>query len=197
MPRRRNKRKGGKIPQNVKSYVQRTISSNIETKQRDLTWDTQAIQDVGRTPLSIVLNDLSQGDTQNTRDGNQVHITGIYGKFVITGADATNIVRVILYIPKVASDTMSTIDVHNLIDQDSYTVLYDKTFTTTYGGTNQRIFTIAKNFHRGSRKGLLTQFYGTGSTDWSKNPLKMYIVSDSAAISDPSLTGHLRTYFKD
>lgn len=181
----------------LRTYVQKTISANQETKQRDLSWDAVSIQDAGRSPITAVINDLAQGDTQNTRDGNQVRITGLYGKFVVTGADSTNIVRFIMYIPKDQTDALSSVDIHTLIDQDSYTVLYDRTITTTSGGVNQKVFTVAKNFHRGSRKGLLTQYYGTGSTDFVKNPIKLYVVSDSLAVSDPSLTGHLRTYFKD
>lgn len=195
--KRRPYRRRRGISKSLRTYVQKTISANQETKQRDLSWDAIGIQDAGRTPLNAVINDLAQGDTQNTRDGNQVRITGFYGKFVVTGADSTNIVRFILYIPKDQSDSLSGIDIHSLIDQDSFTVLYDRTITTTSGGVNQKVFTVAKNFHRGSRKGLLTQFYGTGSQDFVKNPIRMYVVSDSLAVTDPSLTGHLRTYFKD
>ena len=152
MPRRyKKKRFKKKISKSLRTYVQKAISSNQETKQRDLTWDAVSIQDVGRSPIDGTLNDLSQGDTQNSRDGNQVHITGIYGKFVVTGADTTNIVRYILYIPKDPSDTLTgmSIDIHHLIDQDRFTILYDRNITTTSGGVNQKVFTVAKNFHRG------------------------------------------------
>lgn len=183
----------------VKNYVQRTISKNIETKQRDLSWDCISIQDPGRTPIASNLIDLSQGDTQNTRAGNQVFVTGFYGKFVVAGADTTNIVRMVVYIPRDPTDTLAadTIGVTSLIDQDSYTVLYDKYITTSSAGENAKVFTVAKNFHRGSRKGLRVIWNGVGTTDITKNFIKLYVVSDSGAVSDPCLSGHLRTYYKD
>lgn len=184
----------------TRAQVQKMINSNIETKFHTNSWSSSGIQDVGRTPIDADLNNVAVGTGAANREGHQISLTGLYGKFVVTGADATNIVRVILYIPKDPTSSLSSvggIGISTLIDQDRFTVMYDKYFTTTSNGPNQKVFTIARKWNKGSRKGIQTQFYGGASTDFAKNRLKLYVVGDSGAVSDPSLTGNIRCYFKD
>jgi hypothetical protein len=136
--------------------------------------------------------------TQNDRVGNLIKATGIYGKFVVTAGDTSNIVRVIFYIPKSATDTLSGVSVQSLIDLDLYTILSDKYYAIgTNGGPNQRAFTIRMNFHRGFRTGIPVTFTGAGSTTYAKNPIRMYVVSNSGASPHPTWSGNLRFFYKD
>lgn len=180
----------------VKKLIQRTINSNLETFHKDFEIDT-TIHDEGRTPYSIALNGVATGDSASTRTGNQITVTGIYGKFVLTGSDTTNIVRIILYIPKNPTEEISTISITALLDVDKFTVLSDKLYNLSTSGPIMRTIVMAKNFHRGSRKGITTQYHSTGASDFSKNPIYLYAVSDSAAINDPTIQGNIRCYYKD
>lgn len=204
MPRRnfrRARRPGkGRVPRAVRTFVQRKIQRNIETKFRLATYSGSNIPDSASTPINTLLNAVGQGDTQNARNGNQIFATGFYGKFVLAAGDSTNIVRVVMYIPKDSQYTFysSPPGITSLIDQDKFTVLYDRYISLdTYNP--QKVLTIARKWNRGSRRGIQCQYSGTGSTesDPSKNPIYIYFVSDSSAVAHPTVTGNFRLYFKD
>lgn len=196
MPKRNAKKSN-----NFAKKVKNVLYAVSETKHNNLSLDTVSIQDVGRTPLNYTLNDVALGNQQSQRDGNQILVTGIYGKGVIQFPDTYNIVRMILYIPKDSDHklgTDDTIDVPTLLDQDRYTILEDRYFAGAYdGGPRVKTFTIKKSFTRGGRKGMVTRWDGVNATDFSRNPIGLYFVSDSVAVSDPTVTLQLRTYYKD
>lgn len=190
MPPRKNYRKKKGLTKAQRAQVQKLLNKNIETKFRAQSIATT----IDSTGTSYELCSVGTGDGQNNRSGHQLNVTGFYGKFQMVASDATNAIRVIMYIPKDPSVVMSGVSVYSLIDIDDYTILYDKLFTASINGINQRVFTIAKKF-RG--KGLQVQYSSTSATDFSKNALRMFVVSDSGAISHPTFNGHYRTYFKD
>lgn len=189
----KNNRKN--VPNYLKSYIQRQISSNQETKQADLSWDVVAIPAAG-SGLGYTMPAVAQGSSQNTRSGNLVYCTGMYGRLVFSAADTTNLVRLIFYIPTDVDDTLS-VDIHSLIDQDKFTILYDRVITLNGGGNDTKYIQFKRNFHKGKRKGIAVHFDGTGQTDYSRNIIKMYVVSDSDVASHPTITGSMRTYYKD
>lgn len=183
----------------TKRYVQRVVASNIETKFKLTSFSSLAIPDGSSGGYDLVLSAVGQGDTQNLRDGNQLFLTGIWSRLWVTLADSTNILRVILYIPKAnVDDTLGagTVTVRTAIDADKYTILSDRLiFLNT--SRPQRSISVKRKFAKGKRKGMRITFDGPLSTDLAKNPLKLYIVSDSGAVTHPVLDGSIRTYFKD
>lgn len=198
MPYKYNKNKNG-VNRAVQRYVNKQIGKNIETKFGIVNWDT-TVQDEGRTPIDQSLVALAVGDTQSSRTGNQLRLTGLYGQFICRQADTTNIVRMILYIPKNKTVTMSAaggIGVLSAVDLDKFTVLEDKLLHMNNVGGNQKYAKIAKKFNRGSRAGIKVQYDGTTATDVTENDLRLYVVSDSTVINDPAFLGNMRTYFKD
>lgn len=176
--------------------VNNAIRGYSETKQVDHTWNAVAVSDSGG-PISEEMCSIAQGLTQNTRVGNRLTITGMYGNLQIIGADTTNIVRVVFYIPHDVDTTLSGLNTYGLVDQDQVTVLYDRTFVTGTGGPSGHAFRIKKSFTRGNRKGIAVHYSSSASTSCVKNNLKLYVVSDSGAVSHPTLSGQLRIYFKD
>lgn len=179
-----------------KAQVQKIIQRNQETKMILHSYDT-TVQDTGRTPVTTNLNDCAQGDDQNHRTGNQILCTGMYGQFVITYADTTNLVRLVIYMPHDTDDEFTTLTPISFYDMDKHTVLYDKTFAVGSGGPMFKKITIKRKFNKGRRRGILGKFSTTAAGSMEKGLIKLYAVSDSTAVSDPALQGYVRVYFKD
>lgn len=195
MPRKSYTR-NARLTRNVRKIVQQTIARNIETKFRGGSYVDTPIQDSGRTPIDTILSSVATGDTQNDRSGNQIFATGFYGKFVLQAADTTNIVRVVMYMPKDPNNAMTGVGVNSLIDQDQFTILHDRMYTVgTYNP--QRAFVLARKWNRGRRRGILTQFSSTSSGSGTRGVVRLYMVSDSTAVSDPLIQGEFRYYYKD
>lgn len=178
----------------TKNQVQKMIYDRSETKQIDWTYTAVSINDVGRSPLNTAWTYVAQGDTQNTRDGNAITVTGIYSQFALEAGDTSNVVRVILYIPHDTDDDLS-ISPTQLPDMDKFTILYDKLFVMG-NSPSVKTFQIRKKFAKGSRKGIRVSYAG-GSSYPTKNAIKFFAVSDSSVSPDPIINGTARVYFKD
>ncbi len=179
-----------------KSQVQRMIQGNLETKQHSQGWTTPVtVGTPGIGGFHQVLTGVAQGDTQNLRDGNQITVTGIHSRWVITNADSTNLVRVVFYMPKNVDDQVLD-SIVGIIDQDKYNVLYDKLIPVN-SSHQQVLINFNRKFNKGSRKGIRCVFNGASNTQYTDNVIKLYIISDSAASSHPTVQGSHITYFKD
>lgn len=195
--KRRSTRKP--ISNALRKYVQQTISGNIETKFANHPYNLTPIPYGLGGGLEIPLSAVAQGDTQITRSGNQIFVTGIHSRLWLALGDSTNIVRVVMYIPRICvDDTLAagTVSVFTAIDQDKFTILMDKTVFLN-ADTPYKMVNLGKKFNKGSRKGIRVQFDGAAITDLSSNPIKLYFVSDSSASTHPSLNGNIKCYFKD
>lgn len=193
MPPKTRKRKGEYL---TKNQVQRMIQGNQETKRLDVAWNGVSIPSGGIGAYTINLINLSQGPGEQQRVGDQIFITGMYGRFQITGADATNIARVLIYIPRDTDDVLSSIETYQDPDPSLYTVLYDRTVTLTANGEFVKQITCKLNFRRGNRRGIRVKYAGATTTPtW--NNIKMVATSDSGAVTHPTLSGHLNLYMKD
>lgn len=184
----------------VKTIANAVVKKNIETKYISFNPNAGVISNnaIGSS-LTVDLNTMGTGSGPSTRTGNQVRTTGYHGKFVVTGADATNIVRFVLYIPKNTGDDLKLdgTEVYSDIDQDKYTVLKDFFVSTSANGPDTKQISLRGKFNSGKRSGILTQFNGNTSSTCMKGLLKLYAVSDSGVTSHPTLTGHMRIYYKD
>lgn len=172
----------------VRRYVQSKIKSNAETKRVN---SNVVDLDISSTQSDIDILNLSKGTEYYERIGDKINVTGFYGKFQMIGGDATNVIRVILYIPRDPSLTLTGANTYGIIDPAVATILYDRLHTTTLNGPNTRIFTVAKKF-RG--KGMTVEWSGATI---KKNRLRMLFVSDSGAVTHPTLSYHWVAYFKD
>lgn len=184
----------------VKAIASSVVKASSETKWKEWTYGAQAISTsaVGNV-VDQALNTISGGSGKSARDGNQIFMSGLHGKFVIAGADTTNIIRVILYIPKDHDDTLTAdvLEVKDIVNMDKYTVLTDFYITTSQNGNDAKTFSIRRKFNKGKKRGIVTQWQSSTSTDFSKNPLRLYIVSDSGIVSHPALTGYIKLFYKD
>ena len=87
-----------------------TVASflNVEEKNND-TVDTGDFS--GGSVKTYLLNGISQGDTGNTRDGDQVKVMSTYGRLMLanTDIDASHYFRIMLVVDKQADGSVPTI----------------------------------------------------------------------------------------
>lgn len=180
----------------IKKQVTKQLKRNIETKRITTPYGGTAITDVTRTPINLLMQNIAQGDTNETRNGNQLFLTGLYFKLYFVGADAHNVIRFVLYRAKDPDDDLKTdgITVNTPIDLDKYQIYTDKRVITESVGPNVRQLMYKHSF-RGM--GLNTRYDGTAGGAVIHNAVKLYIVSDSGASFDPAMYGEFRIYFKD
>jgi len=192
----------------VRKYVKKTILDTHEPKYVDdlnnpINPDYDGI-------LDALSHKIVQGDSMITRDGAQVHMTGIDLSGSIVYADATNFVRCLIFqwhensahIAPTASDLITSISTAHaplapLVDAaasgPNFKVLLDRTWRVEAVGPNTAQFTIKL---RGNRLGKKVIKYNGGAATCTDG-LYILWVSDSAAASNPTVTYSVRQHFKD
>lgn len=188
---------------NLRRVIQRVIDKNLEKK---FNYTLLTNQLVANTGTNFDISQVAVGDSQLTRTGNQCRITGMYGQFTITPNGSTllanpviyvYIVRVLIYIPKEATDTITTLAFNAECDPDKYNVLIDKSYPVTFSG-GVYAPRYKKSFKFKGTAGMVTQYHGASANNISKNPIRMFIVSDASAPSEqPYMSGHIKCFFTD
>lgn len=202
MSRRRFRKSGRSKSFNsrVRAIASSVVKKNSETKHKTFEYNVQSISDSATgNVVDQALNAIAGGSGKSQRTGNAVFLSGLNGKFVIAGADTTNIVRVVLYIAKDVDDTLTAdgVEVYNAIDLDRFTVLSDFFVTTSSNGSDAKSFTIRRKFNRGKKRGISAHWASSSASDYAKNALRLYIVSDSGVVTHPALTGFIKLFYKD
>lgn len=187
MPRRKN-------PKNLKKMIKNMIAGSQETKTQSASF-TPTISDVG---VNYDMSSIGGGTDQNQRIGNSYLMTSYRLKGGVFGSDSTNLVRIVIYVPKDATHLIPTsTQPFDPIDLDRYTILSDRLITTASQGPNCKLYNKVCLFNKGRRKGMRVQFTDSLASSVVKNRLLVYMVSDSSASSHPSFKGWWRFYFKD
>lgn len=200
MPRRKPTRQSRrKRTSKIVPLIKKVLSSQIEKKHVFSSFDSTSVQDSGRTPLNFLLNAMAQGDGQGQRTGHQIRVTGIHFKFwfhldAIATSDYTNFVRVQLIKPHDPAVTTISNAWYTHIDEDSSTIIMDKSIALNAYGPSTATMTYGKKF-RGS--GMVTQFSGAAAADLSRNRLILNLVSDSSVVPDPKVSGYYYLYYTD
>lgn len=192
MPRYRRDKKS-----NLKKLVKSIVAKNIETKTSIFRMAGIGIGASGLAPINASFNDLNIGDNQYERTGNQVTLTSVKWDMFLTGADATNSIRCIVYIPKNPTVFLA-IPFNGAVDFDSFTVLRDMFICTSNTGNNcvrRNGYISFKN--RGKSLGMKTQWSGALASGQTKNRVLLYMVSDSLVVPHPEVNGVLHTFYKD
>lgn len=182
--------------------VRHVITKTAEKKY----WDTS----VTSTPVSasgtvLDLTPIPQGDTDQSRDGDQLTLRSIQGRFQFIAADATNICRIIIFqwfidttvsgvsplVDQVIQTISNPLASYNHDGRYNFRILYDRTFsmdTTDDLTASGRIYIY---------KGLRRKVQYHGGVTGGKNKIYILYISDSGAITHPSLTYYTRVTFSD
>ena len=178
----------------LKKMIKAAIAGSQETKTLGVEINT-GISNVG---VNYDISSIAGGSNQNQRIGNTYKMTSFRLKGGVFGSDTTNLVRIVIYIPKDPTHTIDTgLQALSPIDLDRFTVLSDRLIPTASQGPNCKLFNKVCLFNKGRRTGLNVRFHSSLASSIVKNRLMVYMVSDSSAASHPTFTGWWRFYFKD
>lgn len=177
----------------LKKMITSVIRSTAETKKLELSYSGTSISTT--ITDSSFMDSISQGTAITERIGNDVYVTGLHGRYFFVTGDTTQIIRMILYIPKRADVTLSTQTqdtVTSIIDPTNFTVLLDRLLVlSTYQPIKRG--TIGYKF---KGRGLKVRYDpDTGSVQGSR--IRLAIVSDSGAVPHPNLHMNFMAYYKD
>lgn len=200
-PRRRNN-----LASRVKKLEKTTKPETKWQEPLDITGtSTFCAYNSGALDQSIL--DLAQGTTQHSRVGNQVKLKSFYSRMLLNAPASAEarLFRFILYVPRNTTDYLSSggpsggaITVLDQIDQDRFTVLFDKTHKiapTASGTQNIKQIVMGRRF-----KKMITQVYDSAlSGSHTKGDVRLYVVSTQATTSSNKayLQGYFKTFFID
>lgn len=189
------------VSKNIKKYVAKAILSNEETKFAHLSVVAQRAISVG---VNYPILNVPQGNTQLNRIGNQLRCTG-YHYDILLEANVNSavteplmykaLVRIIIYIPKDPTNTLSGLNYADMPDMDKYTILSDDMRVVNFSNGAKRL-KISKKFKRPR----IQQYDTTTSTSCIKFNPSMYVVSDinaTANLETPVINIQGRCYYKD
>lgn len=185
--------------------VKKMINKVQEKKFYDLIVD-----DATSTSGTILsLTDIAQGDTDFTRDGDQINVKSWNFRFQMTGADNSNAYRIIIFrwnVPTnyrvpVVSDILNVSglpvtaipNAQYVFDnkrQKQFSVVYDKILGVAAAGPG-----IIVKATKAYVNGLPISF--NASTTDGEGKLFMLLLSDSNTLAHPRLSGVFRTVYTD
>jgi len=206
-PRRANRAllvQGAKLSPVQKNQVKQMLALTEEVKFSEILIAAQpASTTTTLTPVSFT----SQGVAQGQHVGDSCYLKQYLVNYIFSCADATNICRLVImqWLPNTASETPTaaklfilgssgSIDVtssFNVDFQDEYRVIYDKThyLTLANNAVEGRSQFPLKPFHRRMEYNI---GLNTGTAQ-----LYAVFLSDSVAVSHPSLRAVFRTEYVD
>lgn len=195
MARYRNFRKKGKKNSSYsKKKIESVVRNMSETKHLTLT-NNASIDNVG---ILRVLSSIDQGDDQFERIGNSVTCSYIDMRNYVIAADDTNIIRMILCTALVGPGEVTAADFPSgvnaftgTMDYDKFRVHRDFSFAISTDGKDNAIKRIRFPL---KRKWIYTDGTGTNQT---KNPLYLWLVSDSGVASHPQIQYSMKIFYKD
>jgi hypothetical protein len=179
------------------------IDKRAELKRITLT---RAAAGVDYSGVCVSLSDITQGDTPTTRDGNSVVFRELKLRYTITPADATNLMRVIVFrwlpldstpptpgqILLTIGSALAPLSVRYPVFPSLYKVYYNKLHdvdTTSKVQVKGRVVIRKK---MGIQK---TEYNNTSSDGVGK--LYILAISDSAAATHPSIQWYGQLRYND
>lgn len=193
----------------IKKVIKRMVRAPVEGK----FFDTQFSLTATTSGQIFQMTNVPQGDTDQTRDGDQLTPTSLECRGEWLGGDSTNTCRFIIFkwkptinsfFPSVATSTNGILQSvggfspfapynHDIVvNGKNATILWDQYFDIQ---TNTAT-TINKHFNFTIRKGLSKMQFVSGGTS-STNQLCGLIISDSAALPNPGFVASFRLNYTD
>jgi hypothetical protein len=192
--------------------VRALISGSQEHKFFD---SKEYAQSATTTPTQLAISAIPQGDTDSTRDGDQVNLLSLWIKFetYLQGAGGTNDftdqVRLVIYryhpmstgaapVPATVLTDLSvaqsaTMTPFTWDNRKDYTVILDKTFNLSGNGPSDLGFHTKIKW---KQPGIPAHF-SAGSTTLQTNGLFVMIMSDSLVATHPQYNIYTRVEYSD
>lgn len=199
MPRKKNQViKSRKLNKTIRTVAKSVINKQAELKYHD---DSNASAPDWSGYLQCA-SLIPAGSSDTTRVGDQLFMTSMDVRQNVVLGDSTNMLRIIYFIWKLestpvagdilASTLLNTVDAplshYHKDGRTNFVVLSDRTYTLS---GNRTIMT--SHFTRKLNKNLYLNGGGTSG----KNHVWMLTISDSSAVTHPSLVSNCRIRFRD
>lgn len=195
------RRRGKALNRKQKSQVKKILSANEETR----AFDTYERIQVSSTGSITDLSTIVQGDAVNQREANLVNPVSIRLFFYSEIADSTNICRYIVFrwheddtfdapvpgdvlnLGALASD-LQWINMTNYGQRKNFTILYDSV---------HRLDSSFQHHFEAKKLKLKKKIAFDTGVNTGKDHIYLLRISDSTAVTHPSMTVYARLYYKD
>lgn len=187
----------------VRSQIKRELRKAIEAKQ----WDQTQSVTVSSTGAIADISSLVQGAGEFQRTGDQANPSSVEVRGVMRGADASNLLRVMLIQwhpddatsgvgvsgvlePAIITAGFGVLSPYNDQNRALFRVLKDQTFTTSAAGSDN------KAWHWNITKPM-RPFHFNGSAQTGNDKLYLIFISDSAAAAHVGMDIVTRVRYRD
>lgn len=194
----------------------RALARKVEVKHHELSSDGAQIS-ASTTPSYVHLTGLNQGDAHGQRDGRRVNLRSLHMRYRLEQADNPyNYVRIVIFRRPVGDDdnpdwaeifdnsAPANLDFMNPLRQEAYRSKYriyynrlHRLKTEDVGGVS--VAAVKYGTVRLKLKDIPVQYSGPTNVQAAveKNQMWMAVVSDSGAVSHPTMDYHLIVSFTD
>lgn len=205
---RRKRRTIRRPKKSIKMMVKRVVNSAIRKNTELKYYDYATTTSVDYAGTFYQLSAIAQGDTDVQRDGDKLTAKRCRIRGTVTTGDTTQVFRVICFrwkqntlsvaptqtylLSPYTSSVQAAYCPMNHDTQANMQVLYDKTYVLNSVSKPQLLINISLNLSK-----LPKVSYDAGSTTNGNNQIYMYVVSDSAVATHPSINFISRLSFVD
>lgn len=179
---------------NSKTFTKRVkeiVHQNAERKRHSFTW---SVIPISTTPQEhLFWQNVITGTGPSQRIGHEVRQSYMSFEGYIQAADATNVVRVVVYRRKNANSILTGFTINSAIDDDSFTILKDD-LVLMVQGSNSELQKRRYGFNLRNKKCRYDQTTGVTNTN---DEIAVALVSDSAVAGHPVMHGHWLIHYYD
>lgn len=209
-------RRGRKLNKRQIDQVKRVVAVRQELKYLNVTQSGFALS---TTPTIHHVSAISQGTTDNQRDGDRLMLRKIYFRYNVIGGDTYNYLRIMVFQWKaeniaapIASDILligssgvpDFTSQYNHDKRSLYKVMYDKVLITIGDGSQTALSTYpyASNYSQYHKKTLIVpnkqlQYVGASATQ-GQNQIYVMTLSDSGLPAPhPAMSYTMKILFTD
>lgn len=190
----------------------KAVMRQAEGKYKDIRISTTAGSAQTNSWYQEDLGQIARGDSDSDRDGDKITPRSIQMRLRLLFADAYNVVRVMVLrctdtvggLSSTLPFSPGTIFQHNSTTEDALYSPFNHDYRSRFNVLYDRLFTLSTNRNDGlvnivkriklSKKNI--EYNGSNTAD-GRNRLILLVMSDSAAVSHPSVEGWVRLNYKD
>lgn len=154
---------------------------------------------IGATGTFLNLTAIGVGGGVNLRIGNRIWISGIKVRcvFACASSDENNLIRMIFVRGKAGAIDPGDMPTNLVdpIDRDKFTTLRDMTVASHLANATAGVVKQTRNFY--IKVNRYCQFDATTTLDNLTGAIGMWVLSDSGAIPNPTISYNIQVFYKD
>lgn len=208
-PRRRVARRNNNMHTIARQEARKVVNRNVESKM----WDgstaravdyTGSVFRVFENPAGATA--IAQSTTDNGYIGSKVKVMYLTGHFQVVVGDTTNVITLVVFqdrgsfapadmtnVFQQVGTSVAPLSMPNRAFNERFRILYRKTVALNSVGTSNRILTVKLKPNKFRYPVCFSNTTGTAES----GDIYFGTISDSAAVTHPSLDGAWRVYYKD